>query len=376
MFHLIFGLPWLVVVARFIQPLPWHWSVKVALSLLLLIASQYHLFSRLSSGSVFAPEFPRSLILAFNLLLGATILLAFFQIALDLVSLLILPFKGHFPAVPAGLRYALGALALGLSAFGVSQAVRVPTLKDIEITIPGLPAAFEGYRMVQLTDLHISRLFPASWTEKVVAQTNALDADLIVITGDLIDGSHDSRRDDVAPLAMLRARDGVIAIPGNHEYFFDYDSWMNAYSGLNMQVLANSHRVITRNGENLVIAGVTDLSAARSGAPSPDIAMAIRGAPEGAPVILLDHQPKGAQGNASFGVKAQLSGHTHGGMVLGLDRLVARANNGFVSGFYQVDGMTLYVNNGTALWPGFAVRLGKPSELTRVTLRSGPPNGT
>ncbi len=372
MFHLIFGLPWLVVVTRFILPLPWLWSIKAAVSILLLVASQYLLFSRLSSGSVFSPEFPRPLIIAFNFLMGVTILLAFCQIALDVVSLLMLPFKGHFPAVPAGLRYTLGILAVGLSALGVIQAIRVPPLKDIEITIPGLPQAFEGYRMVQLTDLHISRLFPASWTEKVVARTNALDADLIVITGDLIDGSHDNRRDDVAPLAGLRARDGVLTVPGNHEYFFDYAGWMTAYTGLNMQVLINSHRVITRNGENLVIAGVTDLSAARTGAPPPDIGMAIRGAPEGAPVILLDHQPKGAARNASFGVKAQFSGHTHGGMVFGLDRLVARANNGLVSGFYQVDGMTLYVNNGTALWPGFALRLGRPSELTRVTLRSGP----
>jgi predicted MPP superfamily phosphohydrolase len=376
MFHLIFGLPWLVVAARFIQPLPWLWSIKAALAILLLVASQYHLFSRLSSGSVFSPEFPRPLIIAFNFLMGVTILLAFFQIALDVVSLLMLPFKGHFPAVAPWVRYALGGMAIGLTAFGVSQAIRVPPLKDIEVTIPGLPQAFEGYRIVQLTDLHISRLFPRPWTEKVVARTNELDADLIIITGDLIDGSHDNRRDDVAPLANLRARDGVVTVPGNHEYFFDYDGWMKAYTGLNMQVLINSHLVITRNGENLVIAGVTDLSAARTGAPPPDIGMAIRGAPEAAPVILLDHQPNGATHNASFGVKAQFSGHTHGGMVLGLDRLVARANNGFVSGFYQVGGMTLYVNNGTALWPGFALRLGKPSELTRVTLRSGPPAGT
>ena len=91
--------------------------------------------------------------------------------------------------------------------------------------------------------------------------------------------------------------------------------------------------------------------------------------PAGAPVILLDHQPRNARHAASRGVALQLSGHTHGGMIVGLDRVVARANNGFVSGRYDVDGMTLYLNNGTALWPGFALRLGVPSELTRITLR-------
>jgi uncharacterized protein len=83
----------------------------------------------------------------------------------------------------------------------------------------------------------------------------------------------------------------------------------------------------------------------------------------------LTTQPRNAAQAAARGVALQLSGHTHGGMILGLDRLVARANNGFVSGRYTVGGMTLYVNNGTALWPGFALRLGRPSELTRIILR-------
>ncbi|MGV1870362.1 metallophosphoesterase [Agrobacterium rosae] len=371
MFHLIFGIPWLVVVARFIQPLPWVWSVKIALGLILLVASQYHLINRLSSGSVFSPEFPRPLIIAINVLMGTILLLAMFQIALDVVSIIITPFKGHFPAVPVGVRYAMGVAAFGLAAFGVSQAIRVPPLKDIEITIPGLPAAFEGYQMVQLTDLHISRLFDSEWAKEVVARTNALNADLIVITGDLIDGNIESRKQDIAPLADLRARDGVYTIPGNHEYFFGYEEWMAYYRGLNMKTLANNHAVIERNGESLVIAGVTDLSSSRTGFPPPDVAAAIKDAPEDAPIILLDHQPMEAARNAQLGVAVQLSGHTHGGMVLGLDRLVARANKGFVSGFYQVGGMQLYVNNGTALWPGFALRLGIPSELTRITLRRG-----
>ncbi|KEQ05279.1 metallophosphoesterase [Pseudorhizobium pelagicum] len=370
MFHLIFGVPWLIVAARFILPLPWSWALKIALAVLLLLVSQYHWFSRLSSGSVFSPEFPRPLILAFNLLLGAMLMLAVFQLVLDAVSLVLLAIKGSFPVVPAGVRYAIGGLALALSAFGVSQAILVPQTKDIQVTIPGLPAAFDGYQLVQLTDLHISRLFPARWAQQLVERTNALDADLIVVTGDLIDGNIESRSADVAPLSGLRARDGVLAIPGNHEYFFGYEAWMRYFQGLNMQILANGHAVIARGGESLVIAGVTDHSAARTGMPAPDVRAALAGAPEGAPVILLDHQPRNAVDASTTRVALQLSGHTHGGMVLGLDRLVANANNGFVSGFYRVGAMQLYVNNGTALWPGFALRLGRPSELTRITLRS------
>lgn len=372
MFHLMFSLPWLIVASRFVGPLPWPWWVKILLAVFLLFASQYHLFSRFTSGSVFAPEFPRPLVIAFNLFFGAIVLLAAMQVILDLISILIFAVTWSFPAVPPGVRYAMGVSALMLAVFGISQAIRVPPIKRIEVTIPGLSPALNGYRMVQLTDLHISRLFTADWARAVVEKTNGLDADLIVITGDLIDGSLDIRREDIGPLAGLRARDGVLTVPGNHEYFFDVDRWLAHFPALNMRILANEHAVIERGEGQLVIAGVTDLSARFTGAVEPDLDKALRGAPMDAPVILLDHQPRLAPRAAQKGVALQLSGHTHGGMVRGLDRIVARANNGFVSGFYDVGPMKLYVNNGTGLWPGFALRIGVPAELTEFTLRAAP----
>lgn len=369
MFHLVTGLPWLVVAVRFILPLPWPWPEKLALAVILLIGSQYHLFCRLSSGSVFSPEFPRPLVIAFNIVFGAVAMLAVFQLALDAVSILIMAIKWHFPVIAPGVRYAMGLAALALSALGVSQAIMVPKLKDLEIRIAGLAPEFDGYRLVQLTDLHISRLFPARWTEAVVSATNALDAELIVVTGDFIDGSLENRRDAVEPLRGLSARDGVYAITGNHEYFFDAAAYMRHFAGMGMQVLANRHAVIERGAARLVIAGLNDLSAARTGSPASDLGLALRGAPQGAPVILLDHHPSQARRAAEAGVALQLSGHTHGGMIAGMDRLLARANSGFVSGLYRVGMMQLYVNNGTGLWPGFALRLGRPAELTRITLR-------
>lgn len=370
MFHLVFGIPWLVVVVRFVLPLPWHSAWKITVAIILLVASQYHLVSRLSSGSVFAPEFPRPLVIAFNFLMGATILLALLQIGLDIVSLAIAAFTWQFPVIPPDVRYVIGGLAVVLAAFGVYQAIRVPPVKGVEIGIPGLPEAFDGYRMVQLTDLHISRLFDARWAEAVVTRTNALDADLIVMTGDLIDGSTEHRKHDVLPIAKLKARDGVYSIPGNHEYFFDYAAWMREYERLDLSPLLNSHVVIRRGDAELVIAGVTDRSARHFGATAPDLPKALEGVPAGAPIILLDHQPMMAARAADANVALQLSGHTHGGMVAGLARLVARGNNGFVSGLYLVGTMRLYVNNGTGLWPGFALRLGTLPELTCITLRS------
>ena len=337
--------------------------------MILFAASQYHYWSQLSSGSVFSPEFPRPVVILFNWAFGAIILLAPMQLLLDVGTLIAMLVHGGGVSVPDGIRYGLGAVAAILAAVGVHQALRVPPLKDIEIGIRGLATQFDGYTLLQLTDLHVSRLFTAKWTRAVVERANGLDANLIVVTGDLIDGSLAARRADVEPLRDLCAVDGVYVIPGNHEYFFSYRAWMAHYAEMGMRVLENDHVVLDRDGGKLVLAGVTDLSASHTGHPARDLAAALNGAPKGVPTILLDHQPRAAQQAAELGVALQLSGHTHGGMIIGLDRLAARANAGYVSGRYDVDGMTLYVNNGTALWPGFALRLGRPSELTRITLR-------
>lgn len=370
MFHLIFGLPWLIVVLRFIEPMPWSPPVKIAVAAFLLIASQYHLISRLSSGSVLSPEFPRPLIIGFNVLFGAIVFLAIFQIALDIISLLLAVARWKFPDVPVEVRYGIGLLSLGLAAYGVGQAIKIPPLKEMVVEIAGLPKAFEGYRLLQLTDLHVSRLFTRGWTQEIVVRSNALDVDLIVITGDFIDGKLDARRKDIAPLADLRARDGVLAIPGNHEYYFGYDQWMQHDAQLGIRMLLNEHAVIRKDDDEVVVAGVTDLAALGGTYPAPDLDAALAGVPSDAPVILLAHQPKMASRASAAGVALQLSGHTHGGMVRGLDLLVARGNNGYVSGMYQVGGLQLYVNNGTALWPGFAIRLGVPSELTLIRLKA------
>jgi uncharacterized protein len=344
-------------------------SVKCIATVILFAASQYHYWSQLSSGSVFSPEFPRPVVILFNWAFGAIILLAPMQLLLDVGTLIAMLIHGGGVSVPDGIRYWLGTVAAILAAVGVHQALRVPPLKDIEIGIRGLAPQFDGYTLLQLTDLHISRLFTAKWARAVVERANGLDANLIVVTGDLIDGSLASRRADVEPLRDLRAADGVYVIPGNHEYFFGYRAWMAHYAEMGMRVLENDHVILDRGSGRLVLAGVTDLSASHTGHPARDLAAALNGAPKGVPIILLDHQPRAARQAAELDVALQLSGHTHGGMIIGLDRLAARANAGYVSGRYDVDGMTLYVNNGTALWPGFALRLGRPSELTRITLR-------
>ena len=367
--QLLLGLIYLLIVTRFIWPLQLPLSIKIVAAALALFALQFHYWSKLSSGSIFSPEFPRPVVALFNWAFGAIVLLALLQLMLDVALLFGSLIHGGIVNAPDGVRYGLAALAGLAAAIGVHQAMRSPPLKDVEVVIRGLPRQFDGYAILQLTDLHISRLFPVSWARAVVERSNQLGVDLIAITGDLIDGSLEARRADIEPLRDLKATDGVYVISGNHEYIFGYSTWMAHFAALGLLSLENRHIVLDRDGGKLVLAGITDRASRRTGRPARDLASILEGAPKGAPVILLDHQPSDARCAAKFGVALQLSGHTHGGLILGIDRLAARANAGYVSGRYDVDGMTLYVNNGTALWPGFALRLGRPSELTRITLR-------
>jgi uncharacterized protein len=333
------------------------------------VALQFHRWSRLSSGSEFSPEFPRPVVVLFNWAFSGIILLALLLLLLDVALLVAIPIRGGIVSAPDEVRYGLAVSAAIAAAIGVQQAMRIPPLKDIEIGIHGLPRQFDGYTILQLTDLHISRLFPASWARAVVERSNALVVDLIAVTGDLIDGTIDARWADIEPLRDLKATDGVYVISGNHEYIFGYSTWMAHFAALGLLSLENRHIVLDRDGGKLVLAGITDRASRRRGHPVRDLAAVLKGVPKGVPVILLDHQPSDARQAAKLGVALQLSGHTHGGLILGIDRLAARANAGFVSGRYDVGGMTLYVNNGTALWSGFALRLGRSSELTRITLR-------
>ncbi|MGH8153592.1 MAG: metallophosphoesterase, partial [Rhodanobacteraceae bacterium] len=176
-----------------------------------------------------------------------------------------------------------------------------------------------------------------------------------------------------ASYATLHARDGVLAIPGNHEYYADYRGWMAAYDRLGLPMLANRRMLITRGADSMAVAGLTDRQSRGFGEPPPDLDAALAGIPPGVPVILLDHQPVNARANAAAGVGLQLSGHTHGGQIPGIAVITRRANHGFISGLYQVGTMQLYVSNGTGLWNGLILRLGHPSEITELVLYAPDP---
>nr|WP_111298319.1 metallophosphoesterase [Paracoccus saliphilus] len=359
----------LIVAFRFVARLPMARPPRYLLMALVLIVSVNRVFSQLLLGSLDPIEMPRPFIIALSWLFASVLMLAVLQVALDLVTVLrSLAARRLVRPVPH-IRWIMAISALVLSAMGVAQALRVPPVTTVAVAIKDLPPDLDGYRILQLSDLHISKLFPGTWAEKVVALANDQGADLVAITGDVVDGTAEARRHDIAPLERLQAPDGVFMVPGNHEYYFDHKAWMDVFPALGLQPLANSHVVIRRGSADLVLAGVTDPAAGGYGEVRPDVLSALTDIPQGAPVVLMAHQPILARQAARAGVDLQLSGHTHGGMAIGMRRLVARMNDGFVSGLYHLGDMQLHVSNGTGHTPGFAFRFGVPPEMTVIVLR-------
>jgi predicted MPP superfamily phosphohydrolase len=161
----------------------------------------------------------------------------------------------------------------------------------------------------------------------------------------------------------------VYFVTGNHEYYSGGASWEAEVARRGLTVLHNAHRVVERGGAKLVIAGVTDLEGARfSPAHAPDLDAALRGTPEGAPRILLAHQPRFARHAQGKGIALQLSGHTHGGQIFPFMAFV-RLQQPVVAGLKALWGVPTYTNRGTGYW-GPPFRVGPSGEVTEVTLRA------
>lgn len=375
MFHVVAAVLAVYVIWRYVLPQPWRRPTKLFVGSLVLLAAEHHFITRNFFGTMASPEVPFLVLVAAGWGFGALIMMALFMLLHDVIGAALFATnrpRGYawFARRRAGA--VMAALAFVLAAVGVRESIRVPGVRSVEVALPGWPQALDGYRLVQLTDLHASRLLQGPWIDAVVQKTNGLDPNLIVITGDLVDGTPKARAGDVMPLKKLRAPDGVIAIPGNHEYYAQYAAWLSVFKQLGMRVLLNEHIVLGSQGNRFVVAGVTDAIASRYEEPLPDVMRALEGVPATVPVVLLSHRPQGAQINADAGADLQLSGHTHGGQAWGMHWLVQALNQGYVSGMYEVGAMKLYVSNGTGLWPGFPIRLGQRSEITQFIMRTAP----
>ncbi|MFE9203943.1 metallophosphoesterase [Micromonospora sp. NPDC007230] len=262
-----------------------------------------------------------------------------------------------------------GLTAAGLTGYGVRTAMGPPRLDRVQIPLAKLPRSMDGLRIATVSDIHLGPLRGRSHTERIVAMINRLDADLVAVVGDLVDGSVAELGAAAEPLRDLRSRSGSFFVTGNHEYYSGVEEWVQEVDRLGLRVLQNARQEIRARGGVLDLAGVNDVTAAGTGLAAPaDYAAALGDRDPSRPVVLLAHQPVAAYEAAKYGVDLQLSGHTHGGQMVPFNLLVG-LQQPVVSGLGEVDGTKVYVTNGAGFW-GPPVRVGAPPQVTLVELRA------
>lgn len=252
--------------------------------------------------------------------------------------------------------------------WGLSKLV----VRKIEIPLRSLPLELDGFTIAHLSDLHLDLVHGRAWLASVVGRTNRLKPDLIVITGDLAEGSVAQFGAEVGSLRDLTAPQGVFFVTGNHEYFHDLQGWLCLLREFGIRVLRNERVPIGRSRVGFDLAGVDDHDGGRI-APShgPDLQAALAGRDPARPVVLLAHQPRIIEEAAAAGVDLVLSGHTHGGQIWPFSYLVY-LQQPYVRGLKEHNGTKLYLSSGTGFW-GPPMRLGTTAEIALITLRAGAP---
>ena len=367
----------LYIGARIVPAIPGHFAA--ALVGLMLIASSVLVPTGFFARRLAKPRVAATLTWAGFVFIGlfsSLLVLTVLRDALLLAgSILNVAIASALPidALRADSAIAVPLLGIAATFLGYVNARRTAAVVNLEVPVPGLPAALHGFTIVQITDIHVGPTIGYRYVEAIVEAVNRLRPDVVAITGDLVDGSVAELASQVAPLARLVSRHGVYFVTGNHEYYSGVDAWLAQFRRLGMTVLHNEHVVISHGGAKLVLAGVPDYSGGHfDSAHRSDPQAALAGAPADAAVkILLAHQPRSAAAAERAGFDLQLSGHTHGGQFLPWTFLV-RLQQPFTAGLHRIGRLRVYVSRGTGYW-GPPKRLGAPSEISEVRLTCPTP---
>jgi predicted MPP superfamily phosphohydrolase len=265
---------------------------------------------------------------------------------------------------------AIATAAVGAAAVGAKNALGAHDVTTIEIPIAKLPPALDGFSIAQLTDIHIGLTVGRGFLEEVVEVTNAIGADVIVLTGDIVDGPVGYIADRADPLADLRAPHGVFAVTGNHEYYSDADAWLPVLSRLGLRFLRNERVPMSKNGATFDLVGIDDWTAKGHPGHGADLAGALDGRDPSRATVLLAHQPRQVHDAVDHGIDLQLSGHTHGGQIWPWHYAARIQQGGFLAGLEKVGDTWLFTSRGVGYW-GPPVRLGAQAEIVKIVLRAG-----
>jgi predicted MPP superfamily phosphohydrolase len=269
----------------------------------------------------------------------------------------------HTMVATAGVPVVLGGSVLAM-VLGAAAAFRGPRVERVDIRVAGLHPDLEGLRIVQISDLHVGPNIGRRYVQRVVDLSRPLNPDLIVLTGDIVDGPVARLAPAVAPLAELAAGGKAFFILGNHDCYAGAESWIAHFRDMGMRVLLNSHEIVRRGSARLLVGGVVDPAYAKE-RPSADAAIAGAGPADFR--LLLAHNPRLAPLGAAAGFDLQLSGHTHAGQFFPWTLAVRLVHAPHVAGLSREGAMQVYVSAGTGTW-GPPVRFGTNPELTLVRL--------
>ncbi len=352
---------------------------KVALVLLppVLLAGLFKTYIyRWLGGGVFSPDLPREVIIALAWCQGYLWLL----FVVVIIPLFVHLYPGSSDKLRRLTGYTLNVMYILCGVVIVCsgmQALKDPVLDTHALRLNKNYDFPHDLKIIQLTDTHISSLTDEKWFNQLIATVNERKPDLIFLTGDVADGDPKSPSPLVQRLSELKASIGIAVIPGNHEYYVDYQGWMERYRQMGFHVLENGRWSFKFGRMIIEVIGLTDEESALQAGnfEQPNIAKAL-GSEEkiksGHFRILLKHRPQNADlyMGSKYGISLILSGHTHGGMVPWVQPLAKWMNSGFLRGIYRQDPSVLYVSDGTFLWNGFPFRLKSYNTIAEFTVIS------
>jgi uncharacterized protein len=309
-----------------------------------------------------AAEFLNRLIPLYPLLYAGSLWLGAIAIALA-VFLLELVFSLLFPHQRRLLVLAALAIVFLISAFSMLNVALGPVLRQVKIPVRGLAADLDGFTIVQLSDLHLGNLTSLTRLRRIVSRVNDLRPDLICITGDVLDGDICQGEDYCQLLLELKAKHGVVAVTGNHEFYAGIDLFLELARKSNWRVLRNQNWNLDGR---LDIIGLDDDAGKSFKFSGPDLFAALRSAAANIPKILLYHRPSGFAKAVRQGIDLQLSGHTHAGQIPPMDFLVWLIYK-YPSGLYRSGQSHIYTSSGTGTW-GPPMRFLSRSEIVKLVL--------